>query len=323
MDDVKKQMSCKGQRTVLKRKITLMLQKVDDDSLDNVVKSVRSFLEQIEICNQNIVENFFDDYEDEEVSDELDLELEKQLSYDLEVKGKISKLLKEKGGGMLEDRKPNSVTNCDLKLPHLECCSFSGEGNNHLEYASFISQYNNVVGLRSNLSNSTKFTYLKSFLKGYALKVVNHLQVADDNYVTALNLLETEFLNKEAIIDDLFAKLISLKPKQSNFLEVKLYINEMRCVLSDLVQYEVDLTRDPSSARFISHIFFANLPPILKQEFVRKLDCNYPTLNQIFDNYVEVIRTLNLRGGVNKFSGNSDAPRTKNFNTLSSDKKIL
>ena len=62
---------------------------------------------------------------------------------------------------------------------------------------------------------------------------------------------------------------------------------------------------------------------MLKQEFVRKLDCNYPSLDQIFDNYVEVIRTLNLRGGGFKpvSSGANSCKSVKNFNTFSSDKK--
>ena len=37
----------------------------------------------------------------------------------------------------------------------------------------------------------------------------------------------------------------------------------------------------------------------VKQELVRKFDNNYPTVIQLFDNYVEVVRTLNLRN-VNK-----------------------
>ena len=56
-----------------------------------------------------------------------------------------------------------------------------------------------MVGLRSNLSGSTKLTYLKSFMKGYAAKVLHHLQVTDANYDIAISLLEKEFLNKIGI----------------------------------------------------------------------------------------------------------------------------
>ena len=71
-----------------------------------------------------------------------------------------------------------------------------------------------------------KLTYLKSYLKGYALKIVTHLQVTDSNYQIALDMLDAEFLNKPALIDDLIRQLLSLKPKfDQTFLETKMYIN--------------------------------------------------------------------------------------------------
>ena len=311
----------KRQRTILKRKITLMLQKVGEDTVDNIINSVTGYLEQIEICNRNIVDGGFAGEDGDEVSSELETELDSQLSYELEIKGVLKRFTRQRSENTTEV-KPD-VSNCDLKLPHLQCSTFSGEGTSHLEYASFISQYNNVVGLRFNLSDSTKFTYLKSYLKGYALKVVAHLHVSDENFATALKLLETEFLNKDAIVDDLFAKLLNLKPKfDNNFLGVKLYINEIRCVLSDLRQYGAHLTLYQDSIKFVSHICFSNLPAVLRQEFVRKLGCNYPNLEQIYDNYVEVIRTLNLRNNsnYNRQASNADSCPTKNMNTIS-DKK--
>ena len=81
------------------------------------------------------------------------------------------------------------------------------------EYYSFITEFNNVIGLRLNLSEATKLTYLKNYLGGYALKLIQHLQITDGNYRVALTLLEKEFLDKDAIVDELFSKLIALKPE--------------------------------------------------------------------------------------------------------------
>ena len=165
-----------------------------------------------------------------------------------------------------------------------------------MEYNTFLIEFNNIVGFRSGSSNSTKFTYLKTYLKGYALKVINHLQVNDVNYPTALTLLEGEFLNKESLIEDLFAKLLSLNIKSDvAHLDTKLFINEVRCVICDLKSYDVDLLKDESSLKFLSHIVFSRLPVGFKKELVHKLDNNYPTLIQVFDNYAEVMRTLNLK----------------------------
>lgn len=231
------------------------------------------------------IDKLNDDDEIEEFQSEIDIELDAQTDYALSVKSRLDKICDAK-----------SATNCTLKLPELHCDTFTGEGSSNLEYHAFMSKFNNVVGLRANLSDSTKFTYLRTYLKGYALKLVQHLQVTDSNYKEALKLLEVEFLNTNALVDDLFRKLLDLKPKfDGNYLGTKLFISEIRCILSDLKIYKCDLLSKKSSLAFLSHIVFNKLPYVFKQELARKCDDNYPSLDDIFDNYVEVIKTLMIR----------------------------
>ena len=74
------------------------------------------------------------------------------------------------------------------------------------------------------MSASTKFTYLSTYLKGYALKVVRHLIVNDLDYIDAPGLLEKEFLNEDSITDDLLKMFLTSKPKyEISFPETKLY----------------------------------------------------------------------------------------------------
>ena len=44
----------------------------------------------------------------------------------------------------------------------------------------------------------------------------------------------------------------------------------------------------------MSHFIFEKLPFQLKREIIHKTERNYPTLNDIFENYSEAIRTLLL-----------------------------
>ena len=78
----------------------------------------------------------------------------------------------------------------ELKLPNFNCHIFSGESHAATECSTFIAQFNNVVKFRFNLSNSVKLTYLRTYLKSYALKVISHLALTDENYLIALALLE-------------------------------------------------------------------------------------------------------------------------------------
>ena len=141
-----------------------------------------------------------------------------------------------------------------------------------------------------------KFTYLRSYLRGYASKVIQHLLINDENYSVAIELLESEFLDRRFLVDEFFRKLLDSQPKFDNeFLGTKLFINEIRCILSDLKTHKFDLLCHPASKAFISHLVFRKLPVSFKQELVRKLGDNFPEIDAIFENYAEIVRTLTLR----------------------------
>jgi len=280
-------------RAVRKRQITMLLKKLDESpesAVSSAIGSIKDLLSNVKSYDEQINDLLASLGDSSEFSEEFDNELESQSSYLIEVNIKMAAL--EKSVQTYKQKE----TNFDLKLPNLSCPVFSGEGASHLEFSAFIMQFQNCIGHRITLSPSAKFTYLKTYLRGYALKVLQHLQVNDENYEVALKLLESEFLNRKAVIDDLYQKLLSLKPKPDpTFLETKLFLNEVRCVLSDLKHYKRDLLSNESSAEFVSHLVFHKLPAVVRDEFIIRLDTNYPSLDQILDNYVEIIRKLNLR----------------------------
>ena len=281
------------QRTSLKGKITISLGKLTDDDSPAVIVACQEFvaanLDKISKCDEEINAIYEKDSSDPEViKDDHMKKLESQTNYSL----KITTRLKELN---MPDHKTISACKMDVKLPNLQCAFFSGEAHTATEYSAFIVQFNNVVGLRANLSESVKLTYLRSYLRGYAFKVISHLTISEENYPVVLALLEREFLNKDLIIEELFNKLTNLKPKSETYVDLKVYVSEIRCVLSDLKLHAIDLLKDFSPAKFISHIIFNILPLDFKQELVRKLDNGYPSFAQIEDNYMEVIRTLELK----------------------------
>ena len=263
----------------------------------------REFQNYLDMVNDNLVlvqtvdkkiVDFLVDSMDEVDEQAFSSELEGQAEYVLSVKNKLT-AHNPVDAPLGSSARTSVFPDVKLKLPELNCDYFSGEGNN-LEFHTFKTQFDNVIGLRTNLSDSTKLTYLKSFLKGYALKLVQHLHITDQNYSIAIELLKNEFLDELAIVDGLFRKFLELKPKQDNsFLETKIFINEVKCVLSDLKVYHRNLLLETSSREFISHIVFARLPVQFKQELVRKINKSYPSLDEIYDNYIDVVKTLNMR----------------------------
>ena len=86
------------------------------------------------------------------------------------------------------------------------------------------------------------------------------------------------------------------KPKFDNsYLETKLYIIDVRCIIADLKSYDIDLVGEVAAKALISYLVFSKLPSYFRQELVRKLDENSPSINQVFDHYGDVVKTLNMR----------------------------
>jgi len=287
-------------RSTLKAKITNQFAMIADDetpvNVKNASEVIEGLLREIQKLDSQICELLSEECSDEDIPDEVSEELSKQSSYVTSTKNKLSQYTSSSSSSQSQSSVPDFKSNMKLKLPELKCEFFSGEGSTHLEFHSFITCFNNVIGLRNDIPESAKLTYLKTYLKGYAGKLVQHLTNSDENFKVAVDLLKTEFLNVEALVDDLFRKLLELKPAYDpSFLKTKVFLGEVRCLISDLGLYDYDYMRERAGSKLISHIIFHKLPMPFKQELVRKINNNYPTVNDILDNYVEIIRTLNLR----------------------------
>ncbi|XP_072380839.1 uncharacterized protein [Diabrotica undecimpunctata] len=95
----------------------------------------------------------------------------------------------------------------NIKLPNIHLRTFSG---NCIEYPSFIDLFRALIVNNSQLSsNAEKFFYLKSYLKGEALKLIDRLPVTDDNFVITLDLLHSRYSNQRQIIRLYYQQLLA------------------------------------------------------------------------------------------------------------------
>jgi len=81
-----------------------------------------------------------------------------------------------------------------LPVPH-----FNGDQK---EYTSFRNQFDNEV-----FRPVIKFSYLKAYLEGEPLKLINNLMLIDENYELALNILDKRYSNRRTIAHDHFDQL--------------------------------------------------------------------------------------------------------------------
>ncbi len=209
-------------RAAFKTNITNLFKdigKANEKELSVANKLIRSYFEKITQYDELITEALLSE-NDYKVTPGITKEFDDQGNYAAELELKLLDI-----GNVNTSSAPSKPS---IKLPKLICPVFSGEGSSHSQYYSFFMQFNNIIGSNNELSKSSKLTYLRTYLKGYALKLIQHLQISDSNYDEALSLLNSEFINKDRIISDLIAKLLNLKPDfDISYLKTKLYINDV------------------------------------------------------------------------------------------------
>ena len=93
---------------------------------------------------------------------------------------------------------------------------------------------------------------------------------------------------------------------ESNFEGVRIYVAEIKATMHDLKQsYSTNFIVNSAGYLLISSVVFHKLPSVLQKPLMTKVDSNYPTLTQIFDNISNVITVLTKPNINNKLRSDS------------------
>lgn len=87
----------------------------------------------------------------------------------------------------------NQVQIMAVKLPNIYIDIFNGKTD---YWKTFFSLFNATIHNNSNLNNVQHFYYLKSFLKDEPLNLIKELELVEENYVKALDILKNRYDNK-------------------------------------------------------------------------------------------------------------------------------
>src|SRR5215469_5964756 len=244
-------------RSVQKRKLTMLIDKLKEYKVNNTLTkeifdnqnvTIDEVLNAIKVCDEKIL-GLFEEYNVESVdSDWFEKELASQVSYHFNIgvdRAEFSEYTENHNTG--NNSNPPVVENnfeqqgrsnhIKVSLPTLHCCKFSGTSKDTNSFNVFYNQFMNVIGLRDEFSNATKLAYLSSYLSDYALSIISHLSIINDNYPIAMELLKKEFLNKNLIIAKAYEFIIKNSVSNSydiDFIKTKTYINEVRSMIFEL-----------------------------------------------------------------------------------------
>ena len=140
---------------------------------------------------------------------------------------KVKAVVPKKGGDSEEECAGVEVK---INLPKLQLPMFDGK---IAEWQEFWDIFCCSIH-EQNLPVVSKFTYLKTVLKGAALAAIAGIPVTADNYPLAIKTLKDRFGKKDAIIELLYSKLQNMPRSGNNFSQVKSTCDSVEKLLRQL-----------------------------------------------------------------------------------------
>ncbi|KAL3266383.1 hypothetical protein HHI36_010560 [Cryptolaemus montrouzieri] len=101
--------------------------------------------------------------------------------------------------------KAESVFN--VRLPKIDLPTFNGDYDSWLP---FRDSFKTMIHENKTLLDVQKFHYIRSSLKGQASSIINALEISEDNYKIALDLLNERYDNRRVIIQTHVKSLMEL-----------------------------------------------------------------------------------------------------------------
>ena len=83
---------------------------------------------------------------------------------------------------------PNKIVK--LPLPPIQIQTFENNSENPFSYYTFKKSFKNAIAGMPNLTGAQKLIYLKGYLTGEALNIVEDIPVEDDSFDQAVKLLD-------------------------------------------------------------------------------------------------------------------------------------
>lgn len=123
--------------------------------------------------------------------------------------GKLNDLIKKP---VNQVQSSEQSSNIQFNLPKLQLPEFNGKPK---EWNRFIALFDRMVHNNSKIDNGIKIEYLKTFVRGPAAKIINHIEPDPDNYTICYDLLRRRFDNKREMLGALMDSILQL-PKMKN-----------------------------------------------------------------------------------------------------------
>ena len=181
-----------------------------------------------------------------------------------------------------------------LKLPEVNLPEFSNDKNDNLE--RFFYSFESIIGKHS-LSSYEKFVYLKGQLKKAPLTLIESLDIDDQNYPKAKELLTQAFASPLTQKFDLIKRLTELR--LSNQGDPYLYIGELRNIQSAIGKLNIDIDT------IVQYFAWTGLNSRFQDQLVQITNSSKPSLSQITDRFFDATERYAKINNSNKRTENN------------------
>ncbi|XGW34576.1 hypothetical protein V3C99_018482 [Haemonchus contortus] len=133
----------------------------------------------------------------------------------------------------------------------MELPTFDG---NLLEYPEFASRFATLVGNKTQLDSTTKFSLLKSCLRGRTLQSIQGLPMTPENYAIAMDILRTHYDDKVTMKHILYTKLAQLPDCDPEGRQLQTLYNRMFALIRQFSDNKDDSSETASGAILLNKL---------------------------------------------------------------------
>ena len=201
---------------------------------------------------------------------------------------------------------PAAIKPTKLKLPELPLPSYSNAKNETL--AAFLTSFESVISTY-RLSSYEKFVFLKKQLRNEPLVLIQSLELANQSYESAVDLLSRAFASDISQKFKVLERLSQLKCSSSKPFE---FISEMRLVRDLITTLKIDVNT------ILQYFVWNGLTTDLQTQLVSICNTNKPSITDIEENIfraVDRLKELNVRTKTNESKPETDTPQL-NYNNF-------
>ena len=293
----------KAKRGHLKRVITIGLRKLESEGLEaSFVKmqidGITQKLKEVEELDMQVVA-ILDEHEI--CANDPDLyenELKEQTDYQFEVQKSLASHRADSPRRADKSAWLKGTRVKEIKLP-----IFSGHQGDVMEFKDFLTLFMDLIGDNPSYQGDTKLLYLKSQLRGSALDVVKHLSNDEESFELAVSFLKKQYMDKDVVVEHHIKKIKELR-KPETVEELRTFFNSARTSLYELKRNGYSFEGDTLGSRVMSCLICEKLPISFKEKLALKVATDYPTCEDLLNNYTDIIKSLEKMGHDKKVRSN-------------------